>query len=97
VAKKKTISGARLLGRLKAVIGHSTNNSPSSIRVGDELDRYFQVPQGVIAFLITLDTSPEFRPDGLALQPDDVREATKVSDLHDAVKGWYRNNGWTVT
>ena len=94
---KKTISGARLLGRLKLVMGRSTNNPPSTIRIGDDLDRYFQVPQGVFAFLTTLDTSPEFAPDRLALQPDDVREATKVSDLHDAVKGWYRENGWTVT
>ncbi len=97
-AKKRSISGATLLGRLKAAIGNSTNNPPSSIRVGDNLDKYFQVPQGVIAFAVgTLNHWNGFEEDGLALQPANVRGAKTVADIHQAVKDWYNSNGWAVT
>jgi hypothetical protein len=98
MAKKKSISGATLLGRLKAAIGNSTNNPPSGIRVGDDLDEYFQVPQGVIAFAVgTLNHWKEFDTDGLALQPANVRDAIKVAEIHQAVKDWYNSNEWNVT
>jgi hypothetical protein len=95
-AKGRSVSGATLLGRLKAAIGNSTNNP--SIRVADNLDKYFQVPEGVIAFVVgTLNHWNGFKEDGLALQPANVRKAKTVADIHQAVKDWYKANGWTVT
>jgi hypothetical protein len=91
------ISGATLLARLKREIGKSTNNPPSSIRVDDELSRYFTVPQGVIAFAKRLKSKSEFTVDGLNLRANDVRDLTDVAGLHEAVKTWYRAHGWTVT
>jgi hypothetical protein len=71
--------------------------------VSHPLDRYFIVPDGVYAFLNTLNISPEFSPDRLAMQPDDIAwiftkpETSTVGGLHSAIKDWYRANGWTVT
>jgi hypothetical protein len=94
----KSISGATLLTRLKKVIGRETSNPPSSISVNDPLSDYFDpVPEAVIGFGPTLNDSPEFQPDGLGLMPKDLRNASIVGDVHESIKQWYGNNGWTVS
>lgn len=94
----KRISGATIIARLKRVIGRETNNPPSSIRVADPLGNYFNpIPQAVIGFGPTLNESPEYKPDGLGLMPRNLRKAKAVADLQEAIKQWYRDNGWTVT
>ena len=101
MADAKSVSGPVLLARLKAVLGRETGNSPEDIKVSDALTNYFDpVPAGVIGFGPTLNDSPEFSPDGLGLMPKDIRtlkSSDTVGSLHEVIKKWYRDNGWTVT
>ncbi len=68
------------------------------VRVSDSLDLY--LPGGGparAAFLYEVHEAQPFADDGVSMHPDDVRHTSTVGEYNDAIKQWYRNNGYTLT
>lgn len=68
------------------------------VRVGDSMKLY--LPGGGpanVAFIAEVQSWEYFKKDEVDLHPNDVRSASTVGAYFDAIKSWYRSNGWTLT
>lgn len=86
------------LKRLLAKKRFGTASDWQKVRVDDSLNLY--LPGGGparVAFLSEIHTTQPYMEDGVSMHPDDVRHTSTVGDYNDAIKKWYRDNGFTLT
>ena len=83
--------------RLLATNRFANSGDWQKVRIADSLSLYF--PGGgpaISGFLATIHSSKPFESDGVNMHPDDVRLTATVGEYFDAIKKWYRTNGYTL-